>query len=146
VLQEALLAGDGKRLELGVTLEGLHVDPGAVTTEALDRSLMLPPDALVPRPPTDGGHFHLSGVPLVNFPTAPFYLFDAMDTLEKIHQPSLVPITRAAIRMIHATRGVSAARCGRKAASPPYARPRRLAGEPLYSRREAGLRPTHGSA
>jgi hypothetical protein len=30
VLQEALLAGDGKRLELGVTLEELHVDPGAI--------------------------------------------------------------------------------------------------------------------
>ena len=80
----------------------------AVTTESLDRSLMLPPDALAPRPPTDGGHFHPSGVPLVNFLTAPFYLFDAMDTLEKVHRPSLVPITRAAIRMIHATRGVSA--------------------------------------
>ena len=35
----------------------------AVTTESLDRSLMLPPDALAPRPPTDGGHFHPAGVP-----------------------------------------------------------------------------------
>ena len=34
----------------------------------------------------------------MNFLTAPFYLFDEMDTLDKIHRPSLVPVTRAAIR------------------------------------------------
>ena len=49
------------------------------------------------------------GVPLVNFLTAPFYLFDAMDVLDKIHPESLVPVTRAAIRIIESTRGVSAA-------------------------------------
>jgi hypothetical protein len=48
-------------------------------------------------------------VPLVNFLTAPFYLFDEMDTLDKIHRPSLVPVTRAAIRIIESTAGVSAA-------------------------------------
>jgi hypothetical protein len=32
-----------------------------------------------------------------------------MDTLDKIHRPSLVPITRAAIRIIESTGGVSAA-------------------------------------
>jgi len=42
-----------------------------------------------------------------HFHTLRAYL--SMDTLEKIHRPGLVPITRAAIRMIHATRGVSAA-------------------------------------
>ena len=58
---------------------------------------MLPPDVFGPHPTTDGGFFHLDGVPLVNFLTAPFYLFDAMDTLDKIHRPSLVPVTRAAV-------------------------------------------------
>src|SRR5208283_42850 len=48
-----------------------------------------------PSPTTDGGPFHLAGVPLVNFLTAPFYLFDAIDTLDKIHRPSLVPVTPA---------------------------------------------------
>src|ERR1019366_9759019 len=38
---------------------------------------------------TSGAPFHLAGVPLVNFLTAPFYLFDAMDTLDKIHRQSL---------------------------------------------------------
>lgn len=81
----------------------------ALAAEGLDRALILPPDALGPHPTTDGGFFHLHGVPLVNYLTAPFYLFDAMDTLDKIHQPSLVPLTRATIRLIESTAGVSAA-------------------------------------
>jgi hypothetical protein len=81
----------------------------AIRAEGLDRSLILPPDIFGPAPTTDGGPFHLQGVPLVNFLTAPFYLFDAMDTLDKIHRPSLVPVTRAAIRIIASTRGVTAA-------------------------------------
>src|SRR5262249_59789166 len=63
----------------------------AIEAEDLMRSLVLPPDVFGPHPTTDGGPFHLEGVPLVNFLTAPFYLFDAMDTLDKIHRPSLVP-------------------------------------------------------
>ena len=81
----------------------------AIVAEQLERSLILPPEIFGPIPTTDGGRFHLAGVPLVNFLTAPFYLFDAMDTLDKIHRPSLVPVTRAAIRIIGSTNGVSAA-------------------------------------
>jgi hypothetical protein len=81
----------------------------AVAAEHLERSMILPPDVFGPSPTTDGGPFHLAGVPLVNFLTAPFYLFDAIDTLDKIHRPSLVPVTRAAIRIIASTHGVSAA-------------------------------------
>ncbi|HUI25898.1 MAG TPA: M28 family peptidase [Candidatus Kryptonia bacterium] len=81
----------------------------AIVAEGLERSLLLTPDALAPFPTTDGGMFHLGGVPLVNFLTAPFYLFDPMDRLDKIHVPSLVPITRAAIRIIESTNGMSAA-------------------------------------
>jgi hypothetical protein len=80
----------------------------AIESEHLDRSLLLTPDALAAHPTTDGGFFHTKGVPLVNYLTAPFYLFDPMDRLDKIHVPSLVPITRAAIRIIESTRGVSA--------------------------------------
>jgi hypothetical protein len=69
---------------------------------------VLPPTVFGPHPTTDGGFFHLEGVPLVNLLAAPFYLFDAMDTLDKIHRPSLVPITRAAIRIVESTAGVSA--------------------------------------
>jgi hypothetical protein len=81
---------------------------GAIEAEDLRRSLILPPTAFGPKPTTDGADFHLAGVPLVNFLAAPFYLFDAMDTLDKIHRPSLVPVTRAAIRIIESTEGVSA--------------------------------------
>jgi hypothetical protein len=48
-------------------------------------------------------------VPLVNFLTAPFYLFDEADTMDKIHRPSLVPVTRAAVRLVEWTAGRSAA-------------------------------------
>jgi hypothetical protein len=47
-------------------------------------------------------------VPLVNYLTAPFYLFDSIDTMDKIHVPSLVPVTRAAIRLVESTNGISA--------------------------------------
>jgi len=81
----------------------------AIEAEDLRRSLILPPNAFGPRPTTDGGDFHLAGVPIVNFLTAPFYLFDSQDTLDKIHRPSLVAVTRAAIRIIESTVGKTAA-------------------------------------
>jgi len=81
----------------------------AIEEEKLERSLIMPPTAFGPAPTTDGGAFHLAGVPLVNFLTAPYYLFDSQDTLDKVHRPSLVPVTRAAIRIIESTAGVSAA-------------------------------------
>ncbi len=81
----------------------------AIEAEDLRRSLILPPDAFGEKPTTDGADFHLAGVPLVHYLVAPFYLFDAMDTLDKIHRPSLPAVTRAAIRIIESTAGVSAA-------------------------------------
>jgi len=81
----------------------------AIEREDLRRSFMLRPDTFGEKPTTDGADFHLAGVPLVNYLVAPFYLFDAMDTPDKIHRPSLVPVTRAAIRIVASTRGVSAA-------------------------------------
>jgi hypothetical protein len=81
----------------------------AIEAEDLRRSMIVPPTMFGPKPTTDGADFYLAGVPLVNYLTAPFYLFDAMDTLDKIHRPSLAPITRAAIRIVESTGGVSAA-------------------------------------
>ena len=66
-----------------------------------------PPGSVAP--PTDGAFFHPAGVPIVNFLTAPMYPFDAQDTIDKVHEPSLVPITRAAIRIINSLQGRSAA-------------------------------------
>jgi hypothetical protein len=80
----------------------------AIEAEDLRRSFMLKPDVFGEKPTTDGADFFLAGVPLVNFLTAPYYLFDSSDTLDKIHRPTLVPLTRAAIRIIESTSGVSA--------------------------------------
>jgi hypothetical protein len=80
----------------------------AIEAEKLDRSLMLKPDAFDVKPTTDGADFHLAGVPLAHFLVAPWFLFDSMDTLDKIHRPTLVPLTRAAVRIIESTAGVSA--------------------------------------
>ena len=81
----------------------------AIEAEDFRRSMVVPPTMFGPKPTTDGADFYLAGVPLVNYLTAPFYLFDAMDTLDKIHRPSLLPVTRAAIRIIDSTTAISAA-------------------------------------
>jgi hypothetical protein len=80
----------------------------AIEAERLTRSLIMPPTAVGKQPPTDGGAFHLAGVPLVSFLAAPFYLFDALDTLDKIDRENLSAITRAAVRIIESTRGETA--------------------------------------
>jgi hypothetical protein len=41
---------------------------------------------------SDGSSFFAHGVPLVNYFTAPFYLFDPIDTLDKIDKASLAPL------------------------------------------------------
>ncbi|MDP6376321.1 MAG: M28 family peptidase [Pseudomonadales bacterium] len=79
----------------------------ALEAEAVDRALIIAPDAFGEQPTTDGGAFYPVGVPLVNFLTAPFYLFDSMDTLDKIDRNGLVPLTRAIVRLIESTRGIS---------------------------------------
>jgi hypothetical protein len=81
----------------------------ALVTERLGRSMILAPDALGEHPPTDGGGYHSEGVPIVQFLSAPFYLFDEIDRLDKVDRDSLVPLTRAAIRIVDSTRGISAA-------------------------------------
>lgn len=82
----------------------------AIVEHHLDRSLVLTPDALAPFPTTDGGPFHLEGVPLVNYLAAPWYLFDPADTVDKVDHTSLLKVSRAAFDIVRATANVSAAR------------------------------------
>jgi len=72
----------------------------SIKAESLRRSMVFAPDAFMEHPPTDGGPFHLFGVPLVNFLPAPRYLFDAADTVALVHRASLLPVTRAVVRLI----------------------------------------------
>ncbi len=81
----------------------------AIVEHQLDRSLILTPDALAPFPTTDGGFFHLEGVPLINYLTAPWYLFDPADTLDKVDHASLSKVSRAAFDIVRATAGIAAA-------------------------------------
>jgi hypothetical protein len=88
-------------------LEDAVVD--ALRAEDLRRSMVLPPTAIGEQPPTDGGHYANEGVPIVNFLAAPWYLFDEQDTLDKVDVAGLLPLTRATVRILESTRGVSAA-------------------------------------
>jgi hypothetical protein len=87
-------------------LESIVAD--AIRAEDLRRSLVLPPDVFFDNPPTDGSAFHAEGVPIVQFLTAPMYLFDSGDTIDKVHTDTLVPLTRAVAGIIGATRGAIA--------------------------------------
>ncbi len=81
----------------------------ALRAEDLRRSLVLKPTVFGEAPTTDGSAFYLAGVPIVHFLTAPMYLFDSADTIDKIHIPSLEPVTRATIRIINSLHGRTAA-------------------------------------
>jgi hypothetical protein len=116
----AEVRGDGQRLELTgrpeprwwftstePALEAAVSD--AVRAEDLRRSLVLKPTVFGEAPTTDGSAFYLAGVPIVQFLTAPMYLFDSADTIDKIHIPSLEPVTRAVIRIINSLHNRTAA-------------------------------------
>ena len=92
----------------------------ALETEDLKRSLLLAPDAISGRPPTDGVAYYDVGVPIMNFLGGPWYLFDEFDTIDKVDNENLVGITRTVIRIIASTAGTSAAdmRAGVVAADP----------------------------
>lgn len=81
----------------------------ALRAEGLGRSHILPPDVFGPMPATDGAFFHPAGVPLVHFLTAPMYLFDSCDTMDKVHEASLEPVSRAVVSILEASRGWDAA-------------------------------------
>lgn len=76
----------------------------ALRQEDLGRSHVLPPDIFGDMPATDGAFFHPAGVPLVHFLTAPMYLFDSCDTVDKVHEESLEPLSRAVQSIVEASR------------------------------------------
>ncbi|HEY3139508.1 MAG TPA: M28 family peptidase [Acidimicrobiales bacterium] len=80
----------------------------SLVAEELNRSMILTPTAIGAQPPTDGAFYYNEGVPITHFLSAPFYLFDEMDQPDKIDKENLVPLSRAVIRIVESTTGVSA--------------------------------------
>jgi Peptidase family M28 len=123
----AEVRGDGERLERTGQPEPrwwfTSTEPGlqaavadALRDEDVRRSFVLTPTVFGDAPTTDGSAFYLAGVPIVHFLTAPMYLFDSADTIDKVHMPSLEPITRATIRIVESVRGRTAAQLRASAA------------------------------
>jgi hypothetical protein len=75
---------------------------GAIEHADLRRSLVLPCTVFGEAPPTDGADLYRAGLPVVQLLAAPVYLFDEADTLDKIHAPSLEPLTEAVVEIISA--------------------------------------------
>lgn len=99
----ALIPTDAPEVRWWFTSLNSHLEDlveQALKSEDLRRSLILPPEVFGPHPTTDGGFYHREGVPIVQYLTAPMYLFDSQDTLDKIHPPSLRAVTRATVRII----------------------------------------------
>jgi hypothetical protein len=111
------------------TLEQAVAD--AICKHELERSFLMPPEGFPPgsaNPPTDAAFFH-PHAPIVSFLTAPMYLFDEADTLDKVHEPSLVPLTRATIDIVNALADQSAASLRAQIYAPPRAMPLVCEGE-----------------
>jgi hypothetical protein len=89
----------------------------AIKKEDLYRSIIMPTEGFPPGskyPPTDAAQFHLAGVPIISLLSAPPYLFDPADTLDKVHTSSLEPITRAVIYIIQQLKGKRASETRRQ--------------------------------
>ena len=107
-----LVAGDDPEIRWWFTSRNPQLEKTvlrAITNHDLQRSLILRPDTFGSMPTTDGAYFHPAGVPLVHFLSAPMYLFDACDTLDKVHLPSLDPVSRAIAEIVEWTGTTSAA-------------------------------------
>lgn len=61
----------------------------------LDRVLAVPTDLLpTSELPTDADFNHRAGLPVISFISAPIYLYDECDTLDKVDRNQLQPVTR----------------------------------------------------
>ncbi|MCF8149109.1 MAG: M28 family peptidase [Burkholderiaceae bacterium] len=79
----------------------------------VDRAFLLPPEGpLGPYPPTDGGDWYLSGVPLVNFISNPVYLLNAEDDFDWVDQPRLAKVAGAVAGIVEATEHLSKSAIG----------------------------------
>lgn len=77
----------------------------AIVENGLERTLRLPADEIVSllgELPTDADLVYQAGVPTVSLISAPIYLYDKADTLDKVMKSDLAPVARAFIQIIDA--------------------------------------------
>ncbi len=77
----------------------------AVARNDLQRTLRIPTDQLFPllgELPTDADAVYQAGVPTISFISAPIYLYDKADTLDKVLKRDLAPVARSFIEIIDA--------------------------------------------
>ncbi|MBL0211919.1 MAG: M28 family peptidase [Holophagaceae bacterium] len=83
---------------------------GNLKDNGVDRTFLLPPEGpLGSYPPTDGGDWHLAGVPLVNFISNPVYLLNAEDDFRWVMETRLPKIAGAVAGIVEATEKLSKA-------------------------------------
>ena len=87
---------------LGPTLKASLIN--SIITHDLRRTAVLQGHVMCPAGlmPTDAGFMCASGVPTVSLIAGPNYLYDAADTLDKVHREDLVPVTKTFIDLIEA--------------------------------------------
>ena len=66
----------------------------AIIAEDLDRTMILPASNALTGPvfPADGSPIYAVGVPTMNYISAPIYLLNGEDTLDKVDRQQLVPV------------------------------------------------------
>ncbi|CAH1208486.1 hypothetical protein PAECIP111892_03119 [Paenibacillus auburnensis] len=64
-----------------------------IVRHRLDRSMILPATLLGDEVPTDADSFYHSDVPIISLVSGPIYLYDNMDTLDKVAKEELQPTT-----------------------------------------------------
>lgn len=71
----------------------------AVIKHDLQRLLILPTDTPL-GVPTEGGPFHRANLPVISLASAPVYLYNPIDTIEKLAIEEFEPLTRAFIDIV----------------------------------------------
>ncbi len=72
----------------------------AVIKHDLRRSMILPTDNPLGGVPTDGNPFFDEGLPIISIASAPFYIYNPIDTLDKLAIEEFEPVTKAFIDII----------------------------------------------
>ncbi|MCA1192870.1 M28 family metallopeptidase [Saccharopolyspora sp. 6V] len=95
VVDGELVTGDESELRLVLHRTGQKVEDLLVKlTSPLDRIMLLPTSFLpTAEMPTDADFHYQAGIPVISFISAPIYLYDECDTLDKVDRDQLRPIT-----------------------------------------------------